>query len=251
MKVKEINYFDMVPHLSIKDKVLKEDTLNYHMIKAGMYFDATISKVNTDKKFITLNVNEFVQGNLHLENMGDNPLKVMPPKLTEVGKQIRVRVLYVDISKRYVEFTKKDSFMKESAPVYESYRQVRKGDKLVCTVVSHAEHGLVIKSFGNIKGLITYEDIKQKEKQTTFDASQYKVGTVLKAYCLFKKADKGIALTLSKKKAAKDGEDGAKSGKHETIETHYLPNEEEMESILNEAKYNTLIKPSQDSSLVG
>ena len=150
----------MVPHLSVKDKVLKEDALNYHMIKAGMFFDATIQKVNDEKKFITLAVNDFVKGNLHLEHMGDNPLKVMPPKFTEVGKQIRVRVLYVDISKRYMEFTKKDTFMKDEAQVYESYREVRKGDKVLCTVVAHAEHGLVIKSFGNIKGLITFEDIK-------------------------------------------------------------------------------------------
>lgn len=65
----------------------------------------------------------------------------------------------MDTSKRYIEFTKKDSFMKDDAPVYSSYREVKKGDKLICNVVSRVEHGLVIKSFGNIKGLITFEDI--------------------------------------------------------------------------------------------
>jgi len=54
--------------------------------------------------------------------MGDNPVTVMPPKLVEVNKTIRVRVLHVDISNRYIEFTKKDSFMKEDAPIYESYK---------------------------------------------------------------------------------------------------------------------------------
>jgi len=50
--------------------------------------------------------------------MADNAIKTMPPKFTEVGKEIRVRVLSIDSSKRLIEFTKKDSFMKEDCPVY-------------------------------------------------------------------------------------------------------------------------------------
>jgi ribosomal protein S1 len=86
------------------------------MITAGMYLSATIDKVHKD--YIKLKVNDFVKGNLHIEHMADNHIKTMPPKLCEVGKTIKVRVLHVDQAKRYIEFTKKDSFMKEDAQVY-------------------------------------------------------------------------------------------------------------------------------------
>jgi hypothetical protein len=86
----------------------------------------------------------------------------------------------------------------------------------------------VVKSFGNIKGLITFEDLKHKEKVSTIDEKQYKTGTVLKAYVLFKKADKGLALTLSKKKAKAD-DDEDEPGHHQTIESSFMPNDLELE----------------------
>lgn len=169
VRVKEINFFDRVPILSIKDELLKQDHMNYHMIKAGAFLDAKIEKVNKEQNFIVLSINDYLKGNLYLEHMSDNPIKIMPPKFTETGKTIRVRVLSVDVPKRFIEFTKKDSFMKDDAPVFQSYRELKKGDKVICNVVGHVEHGLVVKSFGNIKGLITYEDIKLKEKSNTID----------------------------------------------------------------------------------
>lgn len=92
--------------------------MNYSMIKAGDFYNAKIEKVNLAKCYITLSINQFVKGNLHLEHMADNALKQMPPKFQEAGKEISVRVLSVDSSKRALEFTKKDSFMKSDAPVF-------------------------------------------------------------------------------------------------------------------------------------
>lgn len=170
IKVKEINYFDGLPIVSLKKSILDTLSLNYAMIQVGQYVKAKIEKVNTDKMFVTLAVNEFVKGNLHLEQMADNPIKVMPPKFTEVGKEINVRVWSVNPSKRTMEFTKKDALMKDDIPVFKSYKEVKKGDKVHCVVVSECEHGLVVKSFGSIKGLLTFEDIKLKEKGE-YDAS--------------------------------------------------------------------------------
>jgi len=237
--------------LSLKESVLKGDTLNYSMISPGQYHSAKIEKVNAEKKYITLTINEFVKGNLHIEHMADSAITFMPPKFQEVGKEIKVRVLSVDPSKRLIEFTKKDSLMKEDCPVFASYRDVKKGDKVICVVVSTCEHGLIVKTFGGIKGLLTFEDIKQKDKN--YDEANYKVGTVIKAYCLFKKKDKGLALTLSKKKAKAEEEEAAaaKEGGHETIESAYLPSEHALESLMAESRFSTMIKSSKDSSLVG
>lgn len=162
VKIKEINYFDRVPILSMRGTVLASKSLNYHMIEVGQFYQAKIAKVNLDKKFITLSINDFVKGNLHIEHMADNALKVLPPKLQEVGKEIRVRILNVDAGKRSLEFTRKDTLMKESTPVYKSIKEVKKGDKVVGVIVAESEHGYVVKSFGNLKGLLTFEDIKEK-----------------------------------------------------------------------------------------
>lgn len=60
------------------------------------------------------------------------------------------------------------------------------------------EHGYVIKSFGGIKALLTHADIKDHGKAGKHN---YKVGSIAKGYVLFKKKDKGMALTLDKSKA--------------------------------------------------
>jgi len=49
-------------------------------------------------------------------------------------------------------------------------------------VVKKVEHGYVLRSFGNIKGLLTFEDIKQKDESLS-----YKIGSIVKGYVLFKK----------------------------------------------------------------
>jgi ribosomal protein S1 len=50
--------------------------------------------------------------------MADLPLKTIPPKMTQVGKEIKVRVFSIDKKTRYIEFTKKESMFKEKTPVY-------------------------------------------------------------------------------------------------------------------------------------
>lgn len=141
-----------------------------------------------------MKVNEFVKGRLYIEHMADLPLKVLPPKLTKIGKEIKVRVFSID--QRYVEFTKKETFFKEKTPVYQSYRDAMKGSKIVGVVVAENEHGYIIRSFGGIKALLTFADIKQHGKQ-----KELKVGSIVKAYVLFRKKDKGMALTQDKVKA--------------------------------------------------
>jgi ribosomal protein S1 len=93
----------------------------------------------------------------------------MPPKF-EIGKDIRVRVLSVNVSKRSLEFTKKDTLMKEDTPVYQGYRELKKGNKVVGVMVSKNEHGYIIRSFGGVKGLLTFTDVEEKlgnDKATT------------------------------------------------------------------------------------
>lgn len=50
--------------------------------------------------------------------MNDFPIKVIPPKFTKVGKEIKVRVFNVDANARCLEFTKKETLLKAKTPVY-------------------------------------------------------------------------------------------------------------------------------------
>jgi ribosomal protein S1 len=81
--------------------------------------------------------------------------------MTQVGKEIKVRIFSIDQKTRYIEFTKKESMFKEKTPVYQSYRDADKGSKIVGVVVAENEHGYIIRSFGGIKGLLTFADIKE------------------------------------------------------------------------------------------
>jgi ribosomal protein S1 len=61
----------------------------------GAYVTATIAEVNESKKQVVLKLNDFVKGILPREHLADHPVKVIPPKFTQVGKQIKVRVFAV------------------------------------------------------------------------------------------------------------------------------------------------------------
>jgi ribosomal protein S1 len=116
--------------------------------------------------------------------------------------------------------------MKKDVPVFNSYKEVKKGDKVVGVIVAECEHGYVVKSFGSLKGLLTYEDVKAKLTDG-YDTAQFKAGSIVKAYVMFKKRDQGLALTLSKKKAktASEGENNDDEGLS-TIQGKYFPTEE-------------------------
>lgn len=162
VRVKEINWFDGVAVVTLRDSLLNAESLNFHQIEVGQFMKATIARVDPASRSIAFRVNDFVQGTLHFEHMADHPLKVMPPKFQEVGKELNLRVLHVDAPARLIEFTKKDTLMKEDCPVYKTHKDIKKGDKFVGVVVSSNEYGHVVRSFGTLKGLLTFEDINAK-----------------------------------------------------------------------------------------
>lgn len=102
----------------MREDIIGTSVLNYDQITCGMYLNPIIEEVNAKDHYITLKVNDFVKGRLYMEHMADLPLKVLPPKLTQIGKEIKVRVFSIDYKTRYIEFTKKDYLFKEKVPVY-------------------------------------------------------------------------------------------------------------------------------------
>lgn len=143
----------------MKEEVLTASALDYDSINVGDITYATIESVNQATKQVTLKISEFVKGVLSIEHMADHPLKVIPPKLAQVGKQIKVRVFAIE--NRSVIFTKKDTFMKEKVPIYGSPVELGKGDKVYGVVVGQTEYGFVLRSFGGVKGLLTFDEIKR------------------------------------------------------------------------------------------
>lgn len=114
-----------------------------------------------------------------------------------------------------------------------------------------------MKSFGGIKGLLTFADIKANN--TSSQIKDLKVGSIVKAYVLFRKKDKGMALTLDKAKAKelrsevekskpqkslqkeRDEKEEEKGNQINTFED-YFPKEEEAKELQD--KYKSLIKTS-------
>ena len=138
VRVKEYNYFDRVPILSMLPKIVQSESLDYKTITVGDFHQAQIEQVISDdpsNKRIVLKIGDFVKGVLALEHMADHPLKVIPPKLAQVGKTIKVRVFSVNQTRRSVEFTKKDTLMKEKVAITSSYNDLRPGSTIYGVVV--------------------------------------------------------------------------------------------------------------------
>ena len=165
-RVKEINYFDGMPIISLRQEVTAPTAVNYQSIKVGQVFEAaTISKVDAEGRFVELKVSEFVTGRLYLEHMAEQPCKLIPAKYQDLEKTIKVRVLGVNAEKRLLEFTKKDSLMRDDCPVHESHRDVKIGDEITGVVVATNQYGYIVRSFGTVKALLTFEDISAQKKE--------------------------------------------------------------------------------------
>ena len=71
-RIKEINWFDGMPIVSLKQHLGTSAALNYHEIKVGQTFEeAKISKVDAEGRFVELKLSEFVIGRLYLEHMAE------------------------------------------------------------------------------------------------------------------------------------------------------------------------------------
>jgi ribosomal protein S1 len=114
--VKEINYFDGVPIVSLREEVVNTSALNYENIRCGDFISGVITLVDEQKGFVEVQVNDFVKGRLYIEHMADYPLKVIPPKYRDVGKSIKVRVFTAE--NRNLEFTRKETLLKTKVPVF-------------------------------------------------------------------------------------------------------------------------------------
>jgi len=111
--------------------------------------------------------------------------------------------------------------------------------------VSENEYGFIIRSFGGIKALLTFAEIKNNGGSQ----KDLKIGSMIKAYVLFRKKDKGMALTLDKTKAKElrkeNKTDKKKEDNGEAAEPvftrleQYLPSQEQAEDI--KEKYKSLI----------
>lgn len=128
--------------------------------------------------------------------------------------------------------------MKHDVPIHKAQKAVKKGDKVVGVIVAQNEHGFIVKSFGDIKGLLTFADVK--ENQSKKEKGDLKAGSAVKCYVLFNKRNSGLALTLDKKKARAE-----KTADEESKSLgEYMPTEEEMEVI--KQLYSSHVKYSSD-----
>jgi ribosomal protein S1 len=239
VRIKEFNFFDGRPVLSMKEDVLGAPVLDYNSLKVGETVFATIDSINPVTKSVTLKISDFVRGILPIEHMAEHPVKVIPPKLTEVGKQIKVRVFALE--DRQLVFTKKDTLLKDKVTVFASSDAAKKGDKLYGVVVGKTEYGFVVRSFGGVKGLLTFEDVKKSSKVRLTDIKE---GSVVKAYVLFHKRDAGVALTLNKKQVKTK-----KETDYTDLFEKFGPTEEEVQAI--KLNYGALMKDSGKEDLVG
>jgi hypothetical protein len=86
--------------------------------------------------------------------------------------------------------------MKHDVPLYPSLKAVKQGDRVVGVIVAQNDHGYIIRSFGELKGLLSFQETKD-----------LKIGGVVNSYVLFNKKGSGLALTLKKESKSKQQND--------------------------------------------
>ena len=109
-------------------------------------------------------------------------------------------------------------------------------------IVAQNEHGFIVRSFNDTKGLLTFTDVS--ENMSKKEKSELKPGACVKTYVLWSKRNSGLALTLDKKKVKLVDS----NAELEKSLSSYLPQTEEELTHITET-YGQLVKNSASDCL--
>lgn len=197
MRIKEFNYFDNIPIASALDEINKKSVLSWDTITAGDTVNVTIKDIVGDE-YVNVSINEFMNGRLYREHLTDIPQNKISKKIKgSIGEQLTVKVWNVIKHKKIIEFTMKESIVKDKVFVPNDFDDPRVSKGTEITGIMHKEHtqGYILEFFGGRMGYLPFRVLEKYNQKFS-----YSKGAMINCYLLFK-AVKGLDLTISKEES--------------------------------------------------
>jgi len=113
-------------------------------------------------------------------------------------KEIKARVLSVDVEKKQLQLTMKPSLLDPNINILKDYQTAEQGKPYIGVITNAVDQGYLVKFFNNVVGFLPYSDIENAGMKR----EDYIVGQSVRVYIRFiDQAKERIGLTLSSKAA--------------------------------------------------
>ena len=179
-RIVNFNLLDGVAIVNLQQSVLDKPFMKYSDIPVGSVVEGEISKVMEQGLVVFLS--DSISGFCPAVHVSDVALGRSRKKIA-VGRKIRCRVLRVDVENRGVIVTLKKSLVKSETPLLASYSQASPGGIHEGTVVSVQHYGLVVRFYGNVRGLVPKSELSSTQIISD-PSSMFKIGQVVRCKVL-------------------------------------------------------------------
>ena len=197
VRIKEYNYFDGIPIVQPLTDTDTKPLVTWETVTGGMTVEGVIKEI-IDEEYVNIAVNEFISGRLYREHITDVPQKRISKKIkSSIGQKITLKVWKVVQHKRIIEFTAKETLLKEKIFMPTEYDDPRVSTGIEITGVLQKEHaqGYILEFYNGIRGYLPFRILEKYNKKFS-----YTKGSMIQCYMLYK-SEKGLDLTISKEES--------------------------------------------------
>ncbi|XP_047343995.1 protein RRP5 homolog [Vespa velutina] len=170
------NWMEKMYVCTMKQDELQEKYFTESDLSIGEILRVKIKTINIENNYMTVSIGR-ITGTVasdHISDFGSNPMGTL-----KVGQSIEARVLNVNVEKRKVQFTLKESLLKSNLPILSDVRNAKCGTRHHGTIVQINKNGLLIRFFGEAKGWLPFVYLERTTASVNWN---YSIGQTIAVY---------------------------------------------------------------------
>ena len=179
-RIVNFNMLDGVAIVSLQQSVLDKPFMRYSDVPVGKVVEGDIIKVMDQGLLVSLS--ESINAFCPATHVSDTAYSRSRKKL-KVGKKVKCRVLRVDAENRGLLVTLKKSLVNSDVPPLVLYTEASPGCIYNGTVVSTQKYGLIVRFYGDVKGLVPKTELSSTQIISD-PSSAFKLGQVVRCKVL-------------------------------------------------------------------
>ncbi|KAK9301800.1 hypothetical protein QLX08_005993 [Tetragonisca angustula] len=167
-RVLSYSWIDGIYICTMQHSLLGQKYFSFSDFKPGDVVNVKIKNIDKGTGFVNVQVGKF-NGQIISEHISDEGLSAL--KKLKINKEVEARVLSINTSRKRVYFTLKRSLITSNLPILANIQDAKVGSKHHGTIIQIHKHGVLVKFFGDVKGLIPHTNLDTETSDMNWNYS--------------------------------------------------------------------------------
>ncbi|KAF3424669.1 hypothetical protein E2986_04125 [Frieseomelitta varia] len=167
-RVLSYSWLDGIYICTMQHSLLGQKYFSLSDFKPGDVVNVKIINIDKGTGFVSVQVGKF-NGQITSEHISDEGLSAL--KKLKINKEVEARVLSVNTGRKRVYFTLKKSLITSNLPILANIQDAKVGSKHHGTIIQIHKHGVLVKFFGDVKGLIPHTNLDTETSDVNWNYS--------------------------------------------------------------------------------